>query len=125
MLNRIFGRANGKFYKIGWVLVIYFVATRGTIFNWADIVSHSLSSCIIIALGGVSQNKLEFYMSSFLVDYILCTHQFPALNCKWDKTKTPVYSAYQLFWAHKYYSSYKNICEDFIMPLYKLIFLIE
>ena len=42
MLNRIFGRANGKSFKIGWVLVIFFVATQGTIFNWANIVSNSL-----------------------------------------------------------------------------------
>ena len=27
MLNRIFGRANGKSFKMGWILVIYFVAT--------------------------------------------------------------------------------------------------
>ena len=64
-------------------------------------------------------------MNSFLIDCILCTHQFPTLNYNWDKTKTPVYSSYHLFWAHKYHSSYKNICEDFIIPLYKLIFLTE
>ena len=33
MLNRIFRRANGKNFKIGWVPVIFFVATQGTIFN--------------------------------------------------------------------------------------------
>ena len=33
MLNRIFSQANGKFYKIGWVPVIYFVAIKGIIFN--------------------------------------------------------------------------------------------
>ena len=33
MLNRIFERANGKNFKIGWVPVIFFVATQGTIFN--------------------------------------------------------------------------------------------
>ena len=74
MLNRIFSRANGNFYKIGWVQVIYFVSTRGTIFNWADIVSHNLSPCIIASLGGMSQKKSKFYMSSFLIDCILCTH---------------------------------------------------
>ena len=33
MLNMIFGRANGNNFKIGWVLVIFFVATQGTIIN--------------------------------------------------------------------------------------------
>ena len=39
--------------------------------------------------------------------------------------KTPVYFAYQLLWAHKYYSFYKSICEYFLMQLYNLIFLTE
>ena len=71
MLNMIFGRENGKCYKISWVQVIFFVATEGTIFNWANIISNSLSSCISTVLGGISKNKSEFYMSSFLIDCIL------------------------------------------------------
>ena len=33
MLNIIFGNANGKIFKLGWIPVIYYVATQGTIFN--------------------------------------------------------------------------------------------
>ena len=33
MLNRIFGRANGKNFKMGWTPVIYFVTTQGTLKN--------------------------------------------------------------------------------------------
>ena len=73
MLNRIFWRANGKHYKLSWVPVIFFVATQGTIFNSANIISNSMSSCTSVALGGVSQKKSDFYMSSFLIDCILCT----------------------------------------------------
>ena len=54
MLNPILGQANGNFYKISWVPLIYFVATKGVIFNWAHIVANSLSSCISAALGGLS-----------------------------------------------------------------------
>ena len=36
-----------------------------------------------------------------------------------------MYAAYKLFWAHKYYSYYREICEHFIVPLYTLIFLVE
>ena len=106
-LNRIFGRANGKSFKFGWIPVIYYVATQGTIFNWASIVSNSSSSCISATLGGVSQKKFEFYMSSILIDYILCTQSFPALKFHWDKDQAPVYVAYKLFWAHRYYNYYK------------------
>ena len=57
MLNKIFRRANGKNFKIGWVPVIFFVATQGTIFNWENIVSNSLSACISATLEGFSQKK--------------------------------------------------------------------
>ena len=36
-----------------------------------------------------------------------------------------MYASYQVFQAHKYYSHYKDIFENFIMPLYTLIFLVE
>ena len=62
-------------------------------------------------------------MSSILIECILCTQPFPVLKCQWDKDLAPVYAAYKLFWAQKYYSHYKEICENFIMPLYTLIFL--
>ena len=61
-------------------------------------------------------------MSSILVDYILCTQAFPTLRCNWDRDRTPVYTAYKLLWAHKYYRNYREVCEHFIMHLYTLIF---
>ena len=87
--------------------------------------SNSLSACISAALGGVSEKKIEFFIRSILIDCILCTQSFSALKCQWDKDMSPVYDAYQLLWAHKYYSHYKSICEDFIMLLHRLIFLTE
>ena len=33
MLNKIFGRAHGRLFKLEWVLIIFQVATQGTIFN--------------------------------------------------------------------------------------------
>ena len=57
MLNKIFGRAHGKSFKLEWMPIIFYVATQGTIFNWANIVSNSLSACMASALGGVSQKR--------------------------------------------------------------------
>ena len=57
MLNRIFGRENGKWYKLSWIPLIYHVALEGTIFNWADIVASSLSSCIVATQGGLTQRN--------------------------------------------------------------------
>ena len=82
---------------MGWIPIIYFVATQGMIFNWASIVSNSQSIGISATLGGVSQKKSELYMSSILIDFILCTQPFPSLNFHWDKDQDPVYAAYKLF----------------------------
>ena len=54
MLNRIFGRAHGRFFKLEWIPIIFYVATQGTIFNWANLISNSLSACLPSALGGES-----------------------------------------------------------------------
>ena len=53
MLNKIFGRAHIRSFKLGWVRIIFYVSTQGTVFNWENIVSNSLSACIASALGGV------------------------------------------------------------------------
>ena len=41
MLNRIFIRADGKYYKIGWIPIMYHVTMEGTVFNWEDIIANS------------------------------------------------------------------------------------
>ena len=82
MLHRIFGRASGRLFKFEWVPIMFHVVTQGTIFNWASLVSSSLSSCVAAALGGgESRKKSEFYMSSILIDCILCNQPFPGLKC--------------------------------------------
>ena len=101
------------------------MAIQGTIFNWDDIVANNLSSCIVVALGGLLQRKSNFYMGSYLIDCILCLYPFSKLNCTQSEAKKPIYTAYQILWAHKYHIFYKLICEDFLMPLHQLIFLEE
>ena len=60
-----------------------------------------------------------------MIEGILCLHPFEKLNCSWKEGKEPIYAAYQILWAHKYHNFYKLICEEFLMPLYQLIFLEE
>ena len=61
MLNRIFGRADGKFYKIGWIPLMYHVTMEGTVFNWEDIISNGLSSCITVAQKVSTDESLILY----------------------------------------------------------------
>ena len=60
MLNRIFGRAHGKNFQLGWIPIIFYVATQGTIFNWENIVSNSLSACIGFIFGRSVIEEVRF-----------------------------------------------------------------
>ena len=64
-------------------------------------------------------------MGSFLIDCILCLHPFERIKCTWKGGKAPNYTTYQILWGHKYHNHYDLICEEFLIPLYQLIFLEE
>ena len=104
MLNKILGRDDGRTYKFGWIPLIYYVAMKGTIFNWDDIVANSLSTSITAAQEGLHQRKYEFYMGSFSIDCRLCFHPFERLNYTWKGEKAPICVAYQILWGHKYHN---------------------
>ena len=123
MLSRLYGRCDGKTYNFGWIPLMYYVEMEGTIFNWVDITTKNLSKSIKAAQEGLKQSKLEFYMSSFLLDCILYKHKFEKLNCVWKEGKAPIYVAYQIIGAHKYHTHYQLIYVEFIRHLYKLMFL--
>ena len=57
------------------------------------------------------------------MECILYRGRFEKLNCVWKEGRSPIYVAYQIMGAHKYHRHYHLICEEFIRPLYKLIFL--
>ena len=57
MLKMIFIMANGRTYTFRWIPLIYYVTMKGTIFNWVDIVTNSLSTTITAAQEGLHQKK--------------------------------------------------------------------
>ena len=60
-----------------------------------------------------------------MIDFILCFHPFENLNYTWKGGKAPIYASYHIPWARKYHSHYKLICEEFLIPMYQLVFLEE
>ena len=123
MVSRLYGRADGKTYNFGWILLMYYVAMEGKIFNWENIATRNLSKCVRATQEGLKQNRSEFVMTSSLMDCILYRHKFEKLNCVWKEGRAPIYIAYQILGAHKYHNHYQLICEEFIRPMYKMYFL--
>ena len=91
MLNKIYGRVDGKFYKFGWIPLIYHIAMEGTVFNWADIIAKNFSTSIKAAQEGLHLSKSEFYMPSFLANCILYCHRFEGLKCTWKGESPYIY----------------------------------
>ena len=108
---------------MGKIPLMYYVAMEGTIFNWEDIATRNLAKCVKTSQEGLKQSKSKKIMSSFLIDHILYRHRFEKLNCVRKGGKAPIYTTYQILGAHKYHKHYQLICDEFIRPLYKLIFL--
>ena len=106
LLNDIYGRSDGRFYKFGWISLIYHIAMKGTVFNWADIIAKNLSTSIKASQEGLQLRKYEFYMPSFLVDCILYHHPFEGLKCTWKGGNSPIYTSYQMLGSHKYHNHY-------------------
>ena len=71
LLNKIYGRDDGKFCKFGWIALIYHIPMKGIVFNWADIIAKNLSTSIKASQASLHLSKSEFYMPSFLADYTL------------------------------------------------------
>ena len=92
LLNKIYGRFDGKFNKFGWIALIYHIDMKGTVFNWADIIAKNLSTSIKAAQEGLHLSKSEFYMPSFLVDCILYRQRFEGLKSTWKGWKSPIYT---------------------------------
>ena len=125
MLNMIYGRADGRLYKFRWIALIYNIEIKGTVFNWAKILANNLSTTIKASQEGLHLKKSEFYMPSFLLDCILYHHRGEGLKCTWKGGNACIYTAYQMLGSHRHHNHYQVIYEEFLMPLYKLIFLEE
>ena len=110
--NKIYGRSDGKFYKFGWIPLIYHIAMKGKVFNWASIVAKKISTTIKASQEGLHLSKFEFYMSSFLVYCILYHHQFEGIKCTWKGGRAPIYKTYQMLGSHKYHNHYKIISKE-------------
>ena len=94
MLNSIFSQVDETLYKLIWIPIIYYVSFEGTIFNWEEIISDSLSACVAAARGGITQKRAKFYMAYYLIDCILCRNPLTKIGCIWTQIETPVYVAY-------------------------------
>jgi hypothetical protein len=80
MTYRLYGREDATHFFLQWVLLIYSVA-EGSSFDWAKMLSDSLTSQIIEYWTQKESGKAtSFFMSAYLMDIICSMMPFPLMN---------------------------------------------
>lgn len=67
---QIFSEKDEKVLRASWVPLIFQVILKGTVFNWANILSSNITQGILDLVGEEGISKMDFYMSSYLIDSI-------------------------------------------------------
>jgi hypothetical protein len=74
----------------------------GSILNWGEIISSNLD----IQLKKV-QKEHRFYMSSYLLDVMCASQQYPSLGWKWNPNLSSIHVYYKMLWENKYKEYYE------------------
>ena len=81
LLYRVLGRKDGSTFLDKWILIIYHIITSGVTLNWGELISSNLD----IQLKKVHKEH-RFYMSSYLMNVMCASLEFPSLGWKWQST---------------------------------------
>jgi hypothetical protein len=64
----------------------------------------------------------RFHMTSYLLDVMCIYHTYPQIGWVWKPSDPPIHIYNKVLWEHKYCFEYQKICNNFLIPLYHLIF---
>ena len=117
LLSRIFGRKDASHFPNKWIIIIHQVISSGSILNWGEIISSNLD----IQLKMIRKEH-KFYMSSYLLDVICASREYPSLGWKWTPSLPSIHVYYKMIWENKYKEDYDRICDGLFVPIYQILF---
>jgi len=85
------------------------VAILGMGFNWGDIISKQLSTCIRQAQMPKEGETPSFYMASYMLDVICAMNVFFGMNLNWHSSELLVHVYFNILWDNRYNKSYALI----------------
>lgn len=98
--------------------MMYIVATRGNIFNWANILAATLRDDIIAEKLPDVEKTEKIYMGSYMCDVICSRCQFDHWIYHWNvEVKDPIHQHLKLFSNTCYKNAHESISYSFITPL--------
>ena len=114
LLSRVFGRKYASSFLDKWIPIIYQVITSGSMLDWGELISSNLDIQL-----KKSQKEHQFYMSSYLLDVMCATREYPSLGWKWEPILPSIHVYCQMLWENKYKEDYEFICNGLFSTLYK------
>jgi len=122
MLCQLYGEPYAFHFSLSYIPLIYYCTYEGISFNWDNI----LSANRIVAITTVTEDQPytfpSFHMSSYLLDIMCVSHQYPIMGWTWKPSDPTIHTYYKVLWEHKYRTQYQKICEHLLAPLYESIF---
>ena len=97
--------------------IIHQVITYGSILNWGEIISSNLD----IQLKKV-QKEHQFYMSSYLLDVMCASQEYPSLGWRWKPNLSFIHVCCKILWENKCKEDYERISNDLFAPIYRVLF---
>jgi len=122
MINILYGEENEMQFKEYWVPLIHTITQTSTIFNWACIFLASMAQAISKAKKIAPGVPLTFFMSSYLLDIAYVVNIFSRMGWQWQPNEALIHVYCQILWECHFIIHYTKIYENFIAPMYKLIF---
>jgi len=117
LLSRVFGRKDGSTFLDKWIPIIYQIMTSKVTLNWGKLISSNLDNQL-----KKEHKDHQFYMSTYLMDAMCASLEFPSLEWKWEPSLPSVHVYYKMLWENKYKEDYDQICNKFFPTLYETLF---
>jgi hypothetical protein len=113
----VFGRKDGSTFPDKWIPIIYQIITSGAVLKWAVLISSNLDN----QLKKVHKEH-QFYMSTYLMNVICASLEFPSLGSKWESSMPSIHVYCKMLWETKYKEDYEMICNKLFATLYQVLF---
>ena len=86
LLSRLFRREDGSTFPDKWIPIIYQIMTSGVTLNCGELISSNLDNQLKKV-----HNDHQFYMSTYLMDVMCASLEFPSLKWKWEPSLPSVH----------------------------------
>ena len=119
LLWRVFGRKDGATFPNKWVPIIYQIITSRSTLNCGELISSNLD----VQLRKAHKDH-QFFMSSYLINVMCSSLEFPSLGWKWESNLSSIHVYYKMLWEIEYKEDYELICNGLFPTLYQ-VFLVR